>query len=262
MVIPVFVVIVMKKHTLWNVVNDDSCCERNVWWRSRWYRKQLKQQMWWMMNATLVFLFLVVHHERQITDDHWVIMIHKPSSLIWENRQNGKHQDFEDDNNIDNHDAFSKFAPSLPFLVKSHGGMKLVLKRVLQAVNGIDIHSQQRRCSWGNRCGIDISTFIHIYIMAYLLVSQIGHEISTSIYPDEFRPYDGWIPSRCQDGDGSVSREEFQRALQSGLGDLRYGWRLPKPICLVLFLEHDWIIFPYDLGISSSQLTNSYFSEG
>ena len=33
--------------------------------------------------------------------------------------------------------------------------------------------------------------------------------------------------------------------------------------CLVGALEHDWSIFPYTvLGISSSHLTNSYFSEG
>ena len=31
---------------------------------------------------------------------------------------------------------------------------------------------------------------------------------------------------------------------------------------LVVFLEHDWILFPFQLGMSSSQVTNSYFSEG
>ena len=31
---------------------------------------------------------------------------------------------------------------------------------------------------------------------------------------------------------------------------------------LVVFMEDDWLIFPEILGMSSSQLTNSYFSEG
>ena len=30
----------------------------------------------------------------------------------------------------------------------------------------------------------------------------------------------------------------------------------------MVFLEHDWIIFPEILEMSSSQLTNKYFSEG
>ena len=37
-----------------------------------------------------------------------------------------------------------------------------------------------------------------------------------------------------------------------------YSWL----VVTVVFLEHDWIIFPYIFGMSSSQLTNSYFSEG
>ena len=40
------------------------------------------------------------------------------------------------------------------------------------------------------------------------------------------------------------------------------GCFLPISSHLIGGLEHDWLIFPYILGMSSSQLTNSYFSEG
>ena len=52
--------------------------------------------------------------------------------------------------------------------------------------------------------------------------------------------------------------------------EMRRGWSCEEEefqwfilhIWLVVFLEHDWLIFPSILGMSSSELTNSYFSEG
>ena len=53
-----------------------------------------------------------------------------------------------------------------------------------------------------------------------------------------------------------------QHILRGSIKSLETGLRRSRLIWLVVFLEHDWIMFPLILGMSSSQLTNSYFSEG
>ena len=89
--------------------------------------------------------------------------------------------------------------------------------------------------------------FIYIYIYLSIYVCLVDSMMNCYLHGDNVKISEGQVlvPVGFRRGDGFHIRSILE------LGITGWWWQ-----------EHDWIIFPYDLGMSSSQLTNSYFSEG